>query len=280
VAKQSPGSVLNVGHLSKRGGGEVDRHASHESGRDADIGFYLKKGNAFFLADHFLIMDEHGKGDGGVTFDTARNWQLVVNLLTDAHARVTHIFVVSHLRDRLLAYGKQIGTHADIRERAAMVLAQPHGALPHDDHFHVRIACPNRMEGCIELPERPHHREHPVARSRGGKGANHTHDKAGAKAHEQAHAKSEHTGKSSEHPNKGKKPSEAPITKPSKPEDPLDRLIGPRVEGLDAVLIPARVKKVEAEPTAPESDQSSAPAKDEAETPAERFDDVDGPGHP
>src|SRR5262245_7705319 len=32
VARRYPGSVLGVGDLSRRGGGELDRHHSHESG--------------------------------------------------------------------------------------------------------------------------------------------------------------------------------------------------------------------------------------------------------
>ena len=31
-------------------------------------------------------------------------------------------------------------------------MVQPHGTLPHDDHFHVRIACPGGHAGCIENP--------------------------------------------------------------------------------------------------------------------------------
>ncbi len=42
-------------------------------------------------------------------------------------------------------------------------MIQPHGTLPHDDHFHVRIACPSNMSGCVENPvvhiaRRPHGR--------------------------------------------------------------------------------------------------------------------------
>jgi penicillin-insensitive murein endopeptidase len=36
--------------------------------------------------------------------------------------------------------------------RAAEALQQPRGTLPHDDHFHVRIACPSGMTGCVENP--------------------------------------------------------------------------------------------------------------------------------
>ncbi len=38
--------------------------------------------------------------------------------------------------------------------RAAELMQQPHGALPHDDHFHVRIGCPAHMSGCVENPTR------------------------------------------------------------------------------------------------------------------------------
>jgi penicillin-insensitive murein endopeptidase len=53
--------------------------------------------------------------------------------------------------------------------RAAEIMQQPRGALPHDDHFHVRIACPAHMSGCIENP--PAHARHPeavIARGRRG----------------------------------------------------------------------------------------------------------------
>jgi len=106
VRKQFPDAVLNVGHLSRAGGGEIDRHASHESGRDADIGFYVKnQQDKPIYADHFVAF----RGDGtatswpGALFDDARNWALVSAIATDTHARVSHIFVATPLRQRLLA---------------------------------------------------------------------------------------------------------------------------------------------------------------------------------
>jgi hypothetical protein len=35
---------------------------------------------------------------------------------------------------------------------AAELMQQPHGVLPHDDHFHVRIGCPSHQSGCVENP--------------------------------------------------------------------------------------------------------------------------------
>jgi penicillin-insensitive murein endopeptidase len=150
-----PGAVLNVGHLSKHDGGNLEQHASHESGRDVDLPFYVEDihGKQLF-AEHMVAF----RGDGtsavwpGAKFDDAKNWALVAAVLEDPAARVTHIFVSSPLRQRLLAFAAQHGVPEGLRTRAAFAMVQPHGTLPHDDHFHVRIACPSGMNGCIENP--------------------------------------------------------------------------------------------------------------------------------
>jgi penicillin-insensitive murein endopeptidase len=161
VRRQYPDAVTSVGHLSRAGGGEIERHHSHESGRDADIGFFIKSaGGRQLLPSRFVQF----RGDGtaaswpGAYFDDAKNWLLVSALVSDPEAHVTHLFVAAPLRARLLAYAERIGAPASVRVRAAEVLQQPHGALPHDDHFHVRIGCPSHMSGCVENPSmRAHH---------------------------------------------------------------------------------------------------------------------------
>jgi penicillin-insensitive murein endopeptidase len=150
-----PNAVLNVGHLSKHDGGNIEQHASHESGRDVDLPFYVEdaRGRQLF-AEHMVAF----RGDGtsavwpGAKFDDAKNWALVAAVLEDPAARVTHIFVSSPLRQRLLAFAAHAGVAEGLRTRAAFAMVQPHGTLPHDDHFHVRIACPSGMNGCIENP--------------------------------------------------------------------------------------------------------------------------------
>lgn len=155
VRRQFPDAVTSVGHISRAGGGEIDRHHSHESGRDADIAFFVKSSaNKPMLANHFIVF----KGDGsssqwrGAYFDDVRNWALVQALLTDPEAHVSHIFVANPLRARLLTVAERLNAPLAIRSRAAELLQQPRGALPHDDHFHVRISCPARMTSCIENP--------------------------------------------------------------------------------------------------------------------------------
>jgi penicillin-insensitive murein DD-endopeptidase len=155
VRRQFPGLVTSVGHLSREGGGDVERHRSHESGRDADIGFFVRsaEGRQLF-STHFVPFRSDGTATGwpGAYFDDGPNWAFVAALVTDPEAHVTHVFVASPLRARLLAYAERTGVAAAVRVRAAEVMQQPRGALPHDDHFHVRIACPARMSGCVENP--------------------------------------------------------------------------------------------------------------------------------
>jgi penicillin-insensitive murein DD-endopeptidase len=161
VRRQFPDTVTSFGHLSRLGGGDLDRHHSHESGRDADIGFFIRSATGRpLLPSHFVQFTSEGTAPSwpGAYFDDAKNWTFVSALVTDPEAHVTHIFVAAPLRARLLAYAERMGAPASIRMRAAEVLQQPHGALPHDDHFHVRIGCPAHMSGCVENPAVRTHR--------------------------------------------------------------------------------------------------------------------------
>ncbi len=166
VAKRFSGSVLTVGDLSRKGGGDVDGHRSHESGRDADVGFYLRKGKKPWVAQRFAAIDEEGKAVGlpAVTFDDARNWALVEAWLTDRDANVLQIFVAQHIKTRLLAQARRAGASPEVQNRAALTLIQPTRGLPHDNHFHVRIACPRSSGDCIEYGTREVKKK-PVARS-------------------------------------------------------------------------------------------------------------------
>jgi penicillin-insensitive murein DD-endopeptidase len=155
VHRQFPDAVTSVGHLSRAGGGELDRHRSHESGRDADVCFFVRDAAGRELApSRFVSFRGDGTAVGwpGALFDDARNWALVSALVTDPEAHVTHLFVATPLRARLLAYAERVGAPAAVRMRAAESMQQPRGVQPHDDHFHVRIGCPPHMSGCVENP--------------------------------------------------------------------------------------------------------------------------------
>jgi penicillin-insensitive murein endopeptidase len=145
VASAVPGSVLLVGDVSARGGGPLSGHRSHQSGRDADLAFYMKnrQGRLVTPADLVTFDGEGQATDGsGLVFDDQRNWLLLQSWARDRRAGLSHVFVSDPLRARLLAYARR---HAKFRadvEAAMALLKQPEQGEPHDDHFHVRISCP------------------------------------------------------------------------------------------------------------------------------------------
>jgi penicillin-insensitive murein endopeptidase len=155
VRHQFPATVTSVGHLSRDGGGDIGGHRSHESGRDADVGYFVRgQTGKQLLAPHFVAFRADGTAPSwpGAYFDDAKNWTLVSSMIADPEARVTHVFVASWIRARLLAYAEHSGAPVPLRLRAAELMQQPRGALPHDDHFHVRIGCPPHQNGCVENP--------------------------------------------------------------------------------------------------------------------------------
>jgi penicillin-insensitive murein endopeptidase len=145
-----PGSRMLVGDLSRENGGRLAGHFSHQSGRDADIGFYARdaQGKPAQL-DHFVHFDAAGRArDGsGMVFDDYRNWLLVQSWVRDERAGLSHIFVSRRLRERLLRFAKGRRDFRPYVDQAARLLKQPDNADPHDDHFHVRIACPPSQLG-------------------------------------------------------------------------------------------------------------------------------------
>ncbi len=147
---------LGVGDLSAEHGGPIPRHASHQSGRDVDIAFFVLDANDKSVATNDYI----GFRDDGLAiaspalrFDTKKNWTVVAALVSGP-VRVQHIFVSNGLRNLLLAYGHATGASADVIARAARAMHQPGGASPHRNHFHVRVACPTDSKACIEEPRR------------------------------------------------------------------------------------------------------------------------------
>lgn len=146
VAFRLPGARLSVGELSKKNGGRIAGHHSHQNGRDVDIGFYITTPDGTpYSAYAFAEFGLNGKGrppNQGLRFDDARNWELIAKLVSDGEARVQYIFVSNEIRSRLLAESKRRGASPKIVERIKAVLIQPAEGHPHRNHFHVRIYCP------------------------------------------------------------------------------------------------------------------------------------------
>lgn len=154
MARDAPGSKLLVGDLSSKYGGPLSKHRSHQSGRDADVGFFVtnKQGRPRD-SKSFVAMDRDGNARDGsdYKFDEYRNWLLVQLWMKDTRARIMYVFVAAHLRKRLLAFAQARPAFRKYVERASTFLRQPTNSSAHNDHFHVRIACPDKQQPlCVQ----------------------------------------------------------------------------------------------------------------------------------
>lgn len=158
MKKSFPGSTLQVADLSMPNGAKTAWHHTHQSGRDADLLFYAigPDGQPAPPPADMVRYGVTGRGEDGLRrFDSARNWSLVRALITEPAARVEKIYVAPWLERRLIDFARSRKVNAGIIARAAKVMAPPGRTVPpHDDHFHVRIACPAGPPITAELGKR------------------------------------------------------------------------------------------------------------------------------
>ncbi|MDH5673103.1 MAG: penicillin-insensitive murein endopeptidase [Myxococcales bacterium] len=157
VDRAAPGSRLVVGNLSAEQGGHLFPHESHQSGRDADVGFYAlaEDGTPRPQAIMQRVAPDGGmrRGEQSFRFDDARNWELVVAFVDDPMAETQYVIVAPHIRERLLAYARDSGADADQIRRVELVTVPMRGSESHDDHFHVRIYCSvGDRPQCLDRP--------------------------------------------------------------------------------------------------------------------------------
>lgn len=156
VATAHPGSELAIGNVSRPGGGDIAQSVSHNSGRDADIAFFATDaaGRPVKIR-HMHHFNDKGVASGGagkpLHFDVGRNWAVVRHLLSHPAVVVQWLFVSAPLRNMMLDHALRIGEGELLRARARRVLVQPSDSASHDDHLHVRIACPPEdRPACID----------------------------------------------------------------------------------------------------------------------------------
>jgi murein endopeptidase len=140
VDQQFPGGPrLVIGDMSRADGGRLNRHRSHQSGRDADIGLYYRTGEA---ADFVRGTAKN--------LDVARTWALVRAFVVETD--VERVFVDRSIQRLLYAHALSIGEDGawldDIfGRRTAGVGAIIQHEKRHQDHLHVRFYN-RRAQGC------------------------------------------------------------------------------------------------------------------------------------
>ena len=142
-----------IGDLSRATGGRFPPHVSHQSGRDADVGYYIV-GNVQNQTMYRLKAHE---------VDYEKTWELLLCFL--AEDEVVRVFMDTSFQKRMAQYletSKRLDAKRIDRLFAAVgdihddALVQH--APAHDTHLHVRFACEPDDRECAEDPgERPFH---------------------------------------------------------------------------------------------------------------------------
>jgi LysM repeat protein len=131
--------TLAIGDLSRRGGGPLGGHVSHQTGLDVDVGFYFTTLPAGYP-------DSFHAADG--TLDCAATWTLLATFArtADEPTGVQLVFLDYEVQATLYDYAKSHGASAD---ELARVFQYPRGKTEqvgivrhwphHGDHMHVRF---------------------------------------------------------------------------------------------------------------------------------------------
>ncbi|HUJ25507.1 MAG TPA: penicillin-insensitive murein endopeptidase [Myxococcales bacterium] len=138
VHQKFPDSApARLSHIGAKEGGYLRPHRSHQSGRDADIGFFYKSDK---------VPRRGARRDR--LMDLPRNWALIRALLTQTD--VQFILVDRGVQKVLREYAVSVG---EDREWVASLFAKANGQKPmimharrHKDHFHVRFYAPRSQE--------------------------------------------------------------------------------------------------------------------------------------
>jgi LysM repeat protein len=119
--------VVQIGDISRKNGGPLRSHLSHQDGRDVDIGY---------------VFEQHDEGKSR-RIDIPRTWSLISSFVEDEHLAV--IFVDYRLQRRLYEHAQSIGVD---QARLDEVFEYPRKGdgeallyhwRGHTIHFHVRF---------------------------------------------------------------------------------------------------------------------------------------------
>jgi len=133
VHELHPGTPpLHVGHISRKSGGHVSPHRSHQSGRDVDLGFYYSKDGGWY---------RRGTADN---LDLPRTWSLLRALITETDVEM--VIVDASIQRLLRSYAERIGEDRAWLARVFNGDARRPKIVRHlwghTTHFHVRFYNP------------------------------------------------------------------------------------------------------------------------------------------
>lgn len=117
VEADHPGSPpLHIGHISRRSGGWLRPHRSHQSGRDVDLGYYYLEGPRWYAPAT------------AANLDRARTWSLIMGLLTAGN--VEYIFITRDVQELLLEHARSLSVDEAWLAELFDAAAPPPGSKP------------------------------------------------------------------------------------------------------------------------------------------------------
>ena len=145
VSERYPGTVaVTVGKLSRNRGGPVRPHKSHQSGRDADVGYFVQEnGN-----------QKRFRPTKAKSIDAEKTWALLEAMMR--YGKVQYVFVDYALQKPLKAAAEDAGWS---EEAVTNLFQYPRGKRAkgvfrhspgHHNHFHIRFACAATDGTCID----------------------------------------------------------------------------------------------------------------------------------
>ena len=130
---------VRIGDISRKSGGPLGNHLSHQGGRDIDVAY---------------VFDED---DGGKQLDVAHSWELIKAFTEDANLKV--IFADYEVQEQLYEHALSIGEDPELldelfeypnRGSSRAVIYHWRG---HDRHFHIRYRRDATIvDTCEEMP--------------------------------------------------------------------------------------------------------------------------------
>ena len=132
---------VQIGDISAKHGGKINRHQSHQNGLDIDV-VYLRTNRRGQRIDNPEWGEYFTSGEKLTkNFDVKRNWKLFQNITS--HPEVGRIFVDWAVKRKFCElYGSS--SRRDIQN----TLRHLRPAKYHKTHFHLRLKCPSSDKKC------------------------------------------------------------------------------------------------------------------------------------
>lgn len=141
---------ITVGDISKKDGGFLAPHKSHQSGLDVDIGFYFM-GQPKAGPRSFLDATRIG-------LDLEATWAFIMALVgqNEESSNVEYMFIGTPVQEKLYKYAQSKGVS---EAKLDWIFQYPRGSRAmrgiirhepgHTNHIHIRFKCPSGDQNCL-----------------------------------------------------------------------------------------------------------------------------------